>query len=71
MKTPETVCSIKILWKLLTVPGTHLNTGDFRKPVQEAASPTESEQGLKAICLHQPVHKSSEFLSRRWCVHAA
>lgn len=69
MKASEPVCSIKIRWKLLIVPGMHLNTGDFREPVQEAVSPMESEQDLKTICLHQPSQRSSELLSHCWqCV---
>lgn len=69
MKASKSVCSIKIHWKLLTVPGMHLNTGDFRKPVQEAVSPMESEKDLKTSCLHQPSQNSSELLSHCWrCV---
>jgi len=44
MKVSKSVCSTKIHWKLLTVPRTHLLTDDFRKPVQEEASPMENEQ---------------------------
>lgn len=47
-------------------PGTHLNTGDVRKPGEEAVSPMESEQDLKTIRLYQSSQKASELPSRCW-----